>query len=236
MNVESDSRHSVVVGAFLSEARGAAGSAITSTGLTFSATLRSSLRLGFSPGFSRQQMMAQYVGNQEDPVMTSTYGARYLYGEMDYRSVSFTTRLDWTLTPKLTLQTFAQPLFAVAHYTNLKELAQASTNRYNVYGRDNGSSITYDTANDQYLVDPDPAAGADPFTVDNPDFNFKSLRINMVMRWEYRPGSTFYFVWTQDRSNDDDPGGFDLGRDAETLMAAPGENIFMVKMAHWFDT
>jgi hypothetical protein len=168
--------------------------------------------------------------------MAATYGARYVFANMDYRSVSFTTRVDWTLTPQLTLQTYVQPLFAVASYRDFKELARPGSRDFTTYGQDGGSRIAYDAESGDYLVDPDPAAGAEPFALSDPDFNFKSLKVNMVLRWEYRQGSTFYFVWTQDRANFDDPGSFDLGRDAGALFAAPGENIFMVKMAHWFDT
>jgi hypothetical protein len=57
----------------------------------------------------------------------------------------------------------------------------------------------------------------------------------MVLRWEYRPGSTFFLVWTQDRVNLDDPGDFRLGRDARSLFSAPGEDIFLAKFTYWFD-
>jgi hypothetical protein len=236
VGVETDSRKNLVIESGFSQARGVDGSATTAVRVSFTVRPRSSLRLSLSPRIEHRIERAQYVGQQEDPVMTATHGARYLFAAMDYRSASFTTRVDWTLTPRLTLQTFLQPLFAVASYRDIKELARPDSRAFNTYGRDGNSSITYDTENGEYLIDPDPAAGAESFSLSDPDFNFKSLKVNMVLRWEYRQGSTFFFVWTQDRANFDDPGSFDLGRDAGALFAAPGENIFMVKMAHWFDT
>ena len=65
-----------------------------------------------------------------------------------------------------------------------------------------------------WLVTPDGSVPENTFRLADEDFNFKSLKVNMVLRWEYAAGSTFFFVWTQDRMNFDDPGSFDLGRDS----------------------
>jgi hypothetical protein len=86
-----------------------------------------------------------------------------------------------------------------------------------------------------YTVDPDGQGAAPAFTFDNPDFNYKSLRGTIVFRWEYNPGSTFYLVWTQNRSDYANPGDFRLGRDLGNLFRAPGDNIFMIKFAHRFN-
>ena len=80
------------------------------------------------------------------------------------------------------------------------------------------------------LVDFDSAT----FTPPNPDFNFKSLRGNAVLRWEYRPGSMLYFVWTQRRSDPSNPGEFDLWRDLGDVFRAPGDNVFLVKFSYRF--
>ena len=71
---------------------------------------------------------------------------------------------------------------------------------------------------DAVAGDIDPGDGGDVFRQWNPDFNVKSLRLNMVLRWEYMPGSTFYLVWTRDKANFDDPGSFDLERDLNNLL------------------
>jgi hypothetical protein len=69
---------------------------------------------------------------------------------------------------------------------------------------------------------------------DNPDFNFHSLRGNAVLRWEFRPGSTAYFVWTQSRVDEEPTGRFQLGRSFGRLLAADADNIFLVKVAYRF--
>ena len=81
---------------------------------------------------------------------------------------------------------------------------------------------------------PDGSNPSNTFRLADEDFNFKSFKFNMVLRWEYAAGSTFFFVWTQDRLNFDDPGSYDLSRDAGSLFKAPGENIFMVKVSQYF--
>ncbi len=73
-----------------------------------------------------------------------------------------------------------------------------------------------------------------PFVFDNPDFNIKSLRINTVLRWEFRPGSTAYVVWTQAREDLQRPGRLAFGPDMSTLLGAPDDNVLMVKVSYWF--
>jgi hypothetical protein len=195
------------------------------------------LSFELSPRYAWEQNEAQHYGEIEDAAMASTYGNRYVFADLEYRQFSLETRCDWTFTPKLTLQAYVQPLFAAGRYTDLKELARPASYEFNRYGRDNGSSIAYDPAGDAdnpYLITPDGADPGNTFRLADRDFNFKSLKVNMVLRWEYGPGSTFYLVWTQDRVNLDRPGTFDLGRDVRSLLDAPGEHILMVKVSQYF--
>jgi hypothetical protein len=166
--------------------------------------------------------------------MTATYGKRYVFGRIDQRVLGSEIRLDWTFTPKLTLQAYLQPFLAVGHYDAFKELAAPKSYAYNVYGAAGGAStIGYDEATDAYTVDPDGAGGASaPFTIGNPDFNYKSLRGTVVLRWEYRPGSLLYFVWTQNRADYANPGNLRIGRDLGDLFSAPGDNIFLLKVSY----
>ena len=75
--------------------------------------------------------------------------------------------------------------------------------------------------------------GERPFRIPIPDFNFKSLRVNAVLRWEFRPGSAAYVVWTQRRQDGRNPGSHAFGRDLGDLFAAPADDVFMVKLAWW---
>ena len=195
-----------------------------------------SLSVGPTVGFEASEI--QWVRRVADELMTETFGARYVFGRIDQKVLGSEVRLDWTFTPRLTLQAYVQPFIAVGHYDRFKELAAPKTYEYNVYGEGAGveaSTIVYDPVSDAYTVDPDGAEGAAaPFSFANPDFNYKSLRGTVVLRWEYRPGSLLYFVWTQNRADFANPGTLRLGRDLGDLFSAPGNNIFLLKVSYRF--
>lgn len=197
-------------------------------------TFRPSSALSFSiePGFSYADDTYQYVNTVSDE-LAPTYGHRYIFGDLDYREVNLGMRLDWAFTPRLTIQAFAQPLIAVGDYQTIKEFSEPGGYEFKVYGEDGGSTLEYDETSNEYIIDP--GDGGDVFRQWNPNFNFKSLRLNMVLRWEYMPGSTFYLVWTRDKADFADPGGFDMGRDLSTLLQAQGQDIVMVKLTRYFN-
>ena len=191
------------------------------------------MRVTLGSEYSKRDVHAQWVGNFDDELMASTSGVRHVFGRLDYQELSFRMRMDWSFSPKLTFQSFLKPLFATGSYSEFKEFATPGTYDFNDYGVDGDSTI--DDVDGTYVVDPDGSGAADPFEFGDPDFNFKSLQVNAVLRWEYNPGSTFYFVWTQDRLNFDDPGDMSMRRDVDSLLESPGDDIFMVKITSWLD-
>ena len=192
----------------------------------------SNVSLAIHPEVEFLDTSRQWVANIDDPHMTATFGRRYLFASLEEKVLSAEIRLNWIFTPKISLQVFLQPLIAVGHYSDFKELARPASNSFNHYGRD-GGTIRQDEAG--YTVDPDGLGPAGPFTFNDPDFNFKSLRGTVIFRWEYRPGSTFYFVWTQNRRDFANPGDLDFGRDLGDLVSAKGDNIFMLKVTYRFN-
>jgi hypothetical protein len=192
---------------------------------------RSNVSLSVSPGLEVVHTPRQWVANIDDPLMTATFGHRHLFASMDEKILSAEIRLNWIFSPKISFQVFLQPLIAVGAYSQFKELARPAANSYNFYG-EYGSTIVRE--GDGYTVDPDGSGPAPEFTIADPDFNFKSLRGTVVFRWEYRPGSTLYFVWTQNRQDYANPGEFNFGRDLGDLVSAAGDNIFMLKATYRF--
>lgn len=190
---------------------------------------RSNLSLSIGPQYSGETTRIQYVTAVTDPLMTSTYGSRYVFGRLNQKVIAAEVRLNWTFTPRLTLQAYLQPFLGVGRYNEFKELTQPKTYRYNIYGQ-GGSTIAF--ANGEYMVDPDGNGPAAPFSFGNPDFNVKSLRGTIVLRWEYLPGSLLYFVWTQNRADYGHPGDFQFRRDFGDLLTAPGDNIFLIKVSY----
>ena len=197
---------------------------------------RSNLSLSIGPMLALVTDATQWVRGVDDPLMTATYGRRYVFGYLDETVIGSEIRVDWTFTPRLTLQAYLQPYIAVGKYSQFKELARPKSFDYTTYGTGTGggsgaSTIGY--ADGIYTVDPDGAAGpAAPFSFGNPDFNYKSMRGTVVLRWEYLPGSLLYFVWTQNRADYANPGNLQIGRDLGNLFSAPGDNIFLLKVSY----
>jgi len=185
----------------------------------------SSLSLAFTPAFRRSFTSAQYVDTFEDP-NALTFGNRYVFADLQQTTLSGGLRLNWVFTPKLSLQLYAQPLIASGDYENFKELARPRSYDFSVF---DDSTLT---------VDPDGQAGPAKSLetkIGNRDFNFRSLRGNAVLRWEYTPGSTLYLVWTQSRSDEEAIGDFRFGRSLNRLFSAKADNIFAIKMTYWWN-
>ncbi|HKI78322.1 MAG TPA: DUF5916 domain-containing protein [Ignavibacteriaceae bacterium] len=189
-----------------------------------------SLYISLEPSYSRNYDRSQYVGTFDDPYATNTYGKRYVFGELDQKTFSAGIRVNWTFTPKLSLQMFIQPLISTGSYSNYKELAKGRTYDFNVYGMGNS---TFDKAN--YTADPDGSGPAQPIDIGNQDFNFTSLRGNAVLRWEYNPGSVIYFVWTQTRSDFTNNPDFQFGKSLSNLFDIHPDNIFLLKFTYWLN-
>ncbi|MDE3172442.1 MAG: carbohydrate binding family 9 domain-containing protein [Gemmatimonadota bacterium] len=185
-----------------------------------------------SPTYGTDEDPAQYVTAVPDPTATTFYGTRYVFAFIRTRTVSLDTRLNWTFTPNLTLQLYAQPFIASGAYSSFREFARPRSIRKLVFGRDTGT-ISYDAASAAYTVDPDGAGPAHPFSFANPDFTSSSLRGTAVLRWEYRPGSTLYFVWTQERSGTGPSGTFDLSSARSAILSPLPVNVFQIKATYW---
>jgi hypothetical protein len=189
-----------------------------------------SLTIEIGPTLTRQLNAVQYVRTVKDPAATATFGQRYVFGAIDQTELSMDTRINVILSPRMSLQAYLQPLISVGRYSGFKEAAQPRTMTYTQYGVDSGA-ITFNAEAGAYLVQP---AGGTPFVIPNPDFNYKSLRVNAVYRWEVRPGSSLYVVWTQQRQDESSLGRFAFNQNISSLMRAPSDNVFMVKMSYWF--
>jgi len=153
----------------------------------------------------------------------------YVFGRLHETDVSMTVRANWTFSPHLALQVYAQPYIASGYYNELKEIdnpgAQNYTDRFHVFA---GNELRLDDGT--YHV----ARGAANYSFSQPDFNFRQLRSTVVMRWEYRPGSTVFAIWSHGQTSDSfDDGRFRFGRDFSDLTSARSENVVMVKANYW---
>ena len=213
--------------------------------LRFNLTMNPSekLTIQFGPSFSHGHASAQYVSSVVDPLAAQTYGTRYIFGGLDQTTVSMATRVNVTFTPTLSLQLYVEPFISAGDYDELKEFERPGAYKFLEYGTDIGT-VSPDPGG-SYDIDPDGAGPAAPFVVADRDFSYRSLIGNAVLRWEWRQGSTLFFVWQQSRIssltgdgvNGTDPwiGGFGVGRDVGDMFSTPADNIFVIKMNYWLN-
>jgi hypothetical protein len=196
------------------------------------------VNIGFGPGWSRNMSSAQWVTSYADPTAVAMYGNRYVYADFDQTTISADVRLNWTFSPQLSLQLFMQPLVSSGKYTNFKHFLTPGTFDFETYGKGTSTVAFLPGQNgnsDSYDVDADGAGASPTVNIGKPDFNFTSLRGNAVLRWEYRPGSAIYFVWTQSRADNINDGEFQLKPSFDRMFTAKPDNIFMVKFTYWFN-
>jgi len=164
------------------------------------------------------ELGTRYQRNRNDTQWYANLGAigsdttHYLFAHLDQELLSFTSRLNYTATTALSLQLYAEPFLTTGRYFNVRELAAPR-------------SATYD---DRY--------SPFPLATDDAAFNIKELHASAVARWEYRPGSTVFLVWTQGRDQDDrNAGTFVPTRDFKDLFAARPDNTFLIKASYWIN-
>ena len=175
----------------------------------------------------------QYV--TETSVTSGVYTPRYIFGSIDQKILSLSLRIDYSITPDLTIQYWGQPFFGSGLYTDYKYItdpvADEYTDRYHSYTSD---EISYDETDGTYFVDENRDGMVD-YTFEKPDFNISEFLHNFVVRWEFLPGSTAYLVWSQQREYFSDSGVFDLGQQASDLFADNKPyNVFLLKLSYRF--
>jgi hypothetical protein len=185
--------------------------------------------LSLSPELSRSHTPAQYLFSLEDATAALTFGRRYVFAALDQTMLSVSARLDYTFTPDLSLQLFAQPFLASGAFGSTAEFAAPRTRDFLVYGEDVGEIV------DGRIYPAGQGEGAVGFAVPERDFNVRSLRGNAVLRWEWRPGSTLFVAWQQTREDQAPVGTFHLPSDARALFRTSPDNILVIKVNYWLN-
>jgi hypothetical protein len=236
--MSTDSRKPVVFSTSVNHLRYQDDARYFNTNVTLRFKPAPNVQLSVGPSYTFDRSTAQFVTGHEDATATHFAGQRAIFADIDQHIFSMNTRLNWTFTPDLTLELFAQPFVFAGDYDNFKEYTGPRTTEQMVYGRDFGTAC-FDNGSNRYTLDPNgncavaAQRSAQAFSFDNPDLNFRSLRGNAVLRWEYRPGSTLFLVWQQQRSAGEPFGDFDFSRDYRAIFEQRPDNIFVIKASYW---
>jgi hypothetical protein len=168
------------------------------------------LELRLQPGVTWSRNPWQYVNE----VGTSA-GPEYVFATLDQVTTSLTARISYTFTPNISLQVYAEPFISAGKYTGFKEVIDPRG----------------DTFEDRFR--PLAASEVETYDIGDPDFNYRALRSNMVLRWEYRPGSSLFLVWSQGRERVGDYGDYNFSRDTDRLFSTRATNVLLIKASYW---
>jgi hypothetical protein len=234
--LSTDSRQRVVFSVQPGFGRAADGGEFMEANASVRYKPSTNVQLTFGPSYFYELNKSQYVTRFDDPTATRFFGQRAVFAELEQHVVSLDTRLNWTFTPNLTLELFAQPFVATGDYRDFKEYVRPRSAETRTFTAEELSVV--ERAPDgrplRYRLDTDGDPSADQnFRFGNNNFNVRSLRGNAVLRWEYRPGSTLFFVWQQNRSGSEPYGDFQLGRDTGAIFDARPDNVFVIKATYW---
>jgi hypothetical protein len=184
-------------------------------------------QLSIEPEYEREINTQQYVSALTGGGL-ATYGGRYIFAHIDRSTYSTQFRWTYTFKPDLTLDFYGEPFAASGRYGHIGELIAARSRQLRIYGTD-GTTLTTLADGTRRVTD-----GAATFTLRNTDFNVQSFRSNLVLRWEWRAGSTLYLVWQQDAESElIAPDRVSVG-DLFSSLGRRGDNFFAIKMSYWF--
>ena len=200
--LESDQRPAVSVGVFTFNSTDGKGTTFHDASPNVSYRPSSFLKASLGLHWSQNTDQSQWVEATDD--------GRYVFARIYQQTVGIQTRLNYTVTPALSIQMYAEPFVSSGNYTGFKELVDGRSKSYE--GRYKPTDYT-----------------------GNPDFNYRSFRTTNVLRWEYKPGSTLFVVWQQGREDNVGYGDFNFNRDFGAVFDAPAKNVFLVKFAYWFN-
>ncbi|MFQ5797769.1 MAG: DUF5916 domain-containing protein [Bacteroidota bacterium] len=169
----------------------------------------------------------QWVGR-----MTGLDSTRYIVAEIGRKELNLTTRVNWILTPTLSVEFYGQPFVSSGAYTEFKEVIAPRVRKFNDRFRFYDDELVC-TEDGGCNVDLD-GDGATDFSFSRPDFSFRQLRSTLVIRWEYHPGSVLFLAWQHGRQSFLADGSFGGFRHIADLFMEDSDNTFLVKVNYWF--
>ena len=155
---------------------------------------------------------------------------QYILGTIDQNTLGLQFRIDYSITPELSVQYYGSPFVSRGLFSEYKAVTDALSDEYSSRFAVFTNPVKM---NDSIFFDENNDAVPD-YSVSDPDFNFLQFRSNLVARWEYRPGSVIYLVWSMDKTGSAEPLDAALGESMKQFGNIHPNNIFLVKFSYWF--
>ncbi|HAG16721.1 MAG TPA: hydrolase [Bacteroidales bacterium] len=226
-SISTDSRKKIYFDAYNNFGKGFEESSktfVASVGITYKPT--NTLSISFSPQYNQTYQELQYIGQE-----TFDGNARYLFAGLDQRVLNASIRVNFNLTPDLTLQYWGQPFIASGKFDRYKVIDNPMISnyidRFDVFSSSQISGLVDGAYNIDENMD-----GTIDYSISKPDFNVQEFLSNLVLRWEYNPGSTVYLVWNQTRNGFIDDGDIDVRDNLHDLFSDKSHNVFLVKLSY----
>jgi len=187
------------------------------------------LELAFHPEIYFDRNDLQYV----DEAIVNDY-PRYILATIDQTTLVFQISVNVNLSPDLTIQYFGSPFISTGKYSNFKGVRNANAELYkDRFHQFYDNEISYNQQGEYYEIDENIDSQTD-YYIDNPDFNFKQFQSNLVLRWEFTPGSALFLVWAQNKTNENGFGTFNFNNDVSNLFSTIPHDVFMIKFSYRF--
>ncbi len=187
------------------------------------------LTIALSPEYSIRPNKTQYVAKTE-----FNGSPRYIMASIDNNTLSASLRVNYTINPNLTVQYYGQPFVSNGNYNNFKYVTNSSAkrlnDRYHIY---DNNQIEFSDLSNTYQVDEDQDGIVD-YSFGKPDFSVIQFRSNLVLRWEYIPGSELFLVWSQGISSSGDYNVSLTENLNDYWLAQKPSNTFLIKATYRF--
>ncbi len=175
----------------------------------------------YSTAIDNSQYVMHKIGrDQED----------YIVGKLDRKTLYTTLRAELFVTPELSLQYYGSPYASTGRFLDYRKVKDSKAKNLD----DRYSLLTIREGEQRFLVDEETDQFIINLTQNNQDFNFQEFRSNLVLRWEYKTGSTLYFVWTNNRSRYENMYNPSIGNSLKGISKVTAQNAFMIKLSYWF--
>ena len=188
------------------------------------------IQFSIGPSYDINHDVLQYVENVE----LENGDIRYLNATIDQKTLSATIRLNYTINPNLSIQYYGSPFISQGEYKAFKYITNSMDpqfdNRFTTYTTD---QYQYDSEENIYHFDENKDGNVE-FSIENPDFSFMQFRSNLVVRWEYIPGSEIFLVWSQGTTGTGDPNKQLFPNLEQNLFSEKARNIFLIKYTYRF--